>query len=297
MLDFVHHIAGRLHTFYVLGWVELLRSLAVSVSVVVVVILAELIVVSWSESSARRLCSWSRSARTDLLAFTLVVTNVSLFLGMGMFFGVTYIIQQVAEGIGASLGPLSIGSPLLAMLVYFVVIDLANYWTHRACHSVPLLWTIHRYHHSAPEMTVFTAGRDHPMERAISSVVSALPAAMMAVPAEQFFVLMLLLKAVGPLKHSNVMSNWGILGRYLIQSPAAHRIHHSLDPAHHNTNFASLFQFWDVFFGTALHPRQEETHSVRIGLVGDDGQQPPLRYIGRVFIDVGRALRRLVHHA
>lgn len=294
-MDFLQHVLARLHAFYVLGWADLLRSLALAAAVVAAVILLELLFVPWRESSLRRLLAWSVSARTDLLAFALVETNLSLFLGMAMFFGVTYVAQHQIVRVGAALGPLTIASPVLAMVVFFVVIDFANYWTHRFCHRVPLLWTIHRYHHSAPEMTVLTAGRDHPMERALASMVSALPTALLAVPAEQFFVLMLLAKAVGLLKHSNVLSNWGVVGRWLFQSPAAHRIHHSIDPAHHNTNYASLFQFWDVLFGTALHPSVAEARAVRMGVDDDDGQQPPLRYIGGVFVDVGRGLRRLLH--
>jgi sterol desaturase/sphingolipid hydroxylase (fatty acid hydroxylase superfamily) len=239
--------------------------------------------------------AWSASARTDLLAFTLVEPNVALFLGMAMFFGVTYVAQHQIVRVGATLGPLSIASPLLAIVAFFVVIDFVNYWTHRACHRVPLLWTIHRYHHSAPEMTILTAGRDHPMERAFASMMSALPVALMSVPAEQFFVLMLLAKGIGLLKHSNVTSNWGFIGRWVIQSPAAHRIHHSIDTAHHNTNFASLFQFWDVLFGTAMHPSNEQTRAVRMGVEGDDGQRAPLRYIGEVFVELGRGLRKLIH--
>ena len=289
-MDALQHIAARLHAFYVEGWADVLRSLAVAIGLVICVLLLELTFVSWRDSSLRRLMQRSATVRTDALAFFLVETNLGLFIGMAMFFGVTYLVQRQVVAIGATVGPWRIGSPWLVLVVYFVVNDLANYWTHRLCHQVPMLWHIHRYHHSAPEMTVLTAARDHPMERAFASLVSAVPAALLAVPAEQFLVLMLLAKAVGLLKHSNLMSTWGWFGRFVIQSPAAHRIHHSIDPVHHNRNFASLFQFWDVLFRTAYNPRPDEARAVRLGVEGDDGQTPALRYLMQIFVGFARFL-------
>jgi len=293
MVDFLSHIFFRLHAFYVLGWLELLHSTLIAFAVVSAVLLLELIFVPWQTSSIKRLITFSRSVQTDLLAFFLVETNISLFLGMLMFFGITYVAQHHIVRLGVTIGPLEFNSSVLAFFIFYVFIDFANYWAHRLCHQIPILWTIHRYHHSAREMTVFTAARDHPMERALSSMISALPAALIVVPADQFFIFILLIKMVGPLKHSNITSNWGLIGRYLIQSPAAHRIHHSIDPVHHNTNFASLFQFWDVLFRTAIHPSVAQIREVNIGVDTDDGQKQPLQYIGQIFIDVGSGLKRM----
>ncbi len=291
MIDFVGHVISRLHAFYVLGWFELLCSTLIAFAVILIVLLLELIFVPWKLSSIRRLIKFSRSVQTDILGFLLVETNISLFLGMVMFFGITYVVQHYFLRIGVAIGPIVFSSSVLAFVVFYIFIDLANYWTHRLCHKIPLLWTIHRYHHSAREMTVFTVARDHPMERALSSMISALPAALISVPADHFFIFILFIKSIGPLKHSNITSNWGLIGRYLIQSPGAHRIHHSINPVHHNTNFASLFQFWDILFRTAMHPSAEEIEGVRIGVESDDGQKPPLQYIGKVFVDVGCVIK------
>jgi sterol desaturase/sphingolipid hydroxylase (fatty acid hydroxylase superfamily) len=294
-MDFLGHIISRLHAFYVLGWFELLCSILVAIAVISLVLLLELISVPWEISSIRRLIKFSRSVQTDLLAFLFVETNISLFMGMVMFFGITYVLQYIFVLLGFAIGSFVFSSAVLAFATFYLFIDFANYWTHRLCHKIPLLWTIHRYHHSAREMTVFTAARDHPMERALSSMISALPATLIAVPADQFFIFILLIKAIGPLKHSNITSNWGLIGRYLLQSPAAHRIHHSINANHHNTNFASLFQFWDVIFGTSMHPSEEEAKVILIGVLNDEAQMPPLQYIINVFYDFGRALKRFKH--
>jgi sterol desaturase/sphingolipid hydroxylase (fatty acid hydroxylase superfamily) len=50
--------------------------------------------------------------------------------------------------------------------------------------------------------------------------------------------------------HSNITSSWGILGKYLLVSPAAHRLHHSINPVHFNKNYGNTFIFWDRLFGS-----------------------------------------------
>jgi sterol desaturase/sphingolipid hydroxylase (fatty acid hydroxylase superfamily) len=44
----------------------------------------------------------------------------------------------------------------------------------------------------------------------------------------------------------------------IIVTPWYHRIHHSLQPEHHNKNYAIFFPFWDVLFKTAHFARDKE---------------------------------------
>jgi sterol desaturase/sphingolipid hydroxylase (fatty acid hydroxylase superfamily) len=50
------------------------------------------------------------------------------------------------------------------------------------------------------------------------------------------------------------------LGRFRLwfMNPQYHRIHHSVQPEHINKNFADLFPFWDVLFGTVVAPGEDE---------------------------------------
>ena len=49
--------------------------------------------------------------------------------------------------------------------------------------------------------------------------------------------------------HSRINSNWGWVGRYLLQSPVHHRLHHILDATEPTGHF-SLVPLWDRVFGT-----------------------------------------------
>jgi sterol desaturase/sphingolipid hydroxylase (fatty acid hydroxylase superfamily) len=55
--------------------------------------------------------------------------------------------------------------------------------------------------------------------------------------------------------HSNAKINLGWLG-WVVVSPQFHRVHHSVDPAHADKNFAGVFSIFDYLFGTA-HPSRD----------------------------------------
>jgi sterol desaturase/sphingolipid hydroxylase (fatty acid hydroxylase superfamily) len=40
----------------------------------------------------------------------------------------------------------------LAVIAFFLVVDLGEYLFHRAQHAIPLLWALHSLHHSDPDI-------------------------------------------------------------------------------------------------------------------------------------------------
>jgi len=54
---------------------------------------------------------------------------------------------------------------------------------------------------------------------------------------------------IGFLIHSKIDSDWGWFGRYVIQSPVHHRLHHKLDMSTPTGHFG-MAPIWDRLFGT-----------------------------------------------
>jgi sterol desaturase/sphingolipid hydroxylase (fatty acid hydroxylase superfamily) len=52
--------------------------------------------------------------------------------------------------------------------------------------------------------------------------------------------------------HANIRTDLGPL-RFVLISPQAHRVHHSIQADHYDTNYGTVFAFWDYLFGTR-HP-------------------------------------------
>lgn len=212
----------------------------------------EAVVVGWSRSSARQLLfSPTASLKTDLACFFLGQAHILDIFGRIMMLGASmisgaWIHDWLKATTGLALGPAPL--PLLLQVVfYFLVYTFFDYWTHRLDHSRPF-WPLHRYHHAASDFGVITAGRQHPAAFTGLFVVN-LPMAILGAPADVMIYVNVLVVGIGFLIHSKIDANWGWVGRYVIQSPNHHRLHHKLDMSHPTGHFA-VAPIWDRLFGT-----------------------------------------------
>lgn len=167
---------------------------------------------------------------------------------------------------------------LLCSLVVFLVVDFANYLTHYLQHFVPVLWELHKVHHSATTLTPFTTERMHPLGNMFDGLVAGL---LVGVPIGLFsglfhfsFAEMLLLLAnanmigtilvLDALRHSHFPVSFGQLDRVLL-SPHMHQLHHSYRLEHWDKNFGNKLSIWDWTFGTMFAPRRDEEIPVGLG--------------------------------
>jgi sterol desaturase/sphingolipid hydroxylase (fatty acid hydroxylase superfamily) len=133
---------------------------------------------------------------------------------------------------------------------YILAIFLLDGWMyiwHRTNHAIPFLWSLHRTHHADREMDVTTAVRFHSAEVLISTGLRFLFIALLGLSLPQILLYDTLLVVVIFLHHSNInFPNW--LDNFLqifITTPALHRVHHSILTSETNSNFGSVFSFWD----------------------------------------------------
>ncbi len=62
---------------------------------------------------------------------------------------------------------------ILFTLSYFIFDDFTKYWVHRFMHKWPLLWALHKVHHSAETLNPITVYRTHPLEGVVFSIRGA----------------------------------------------------------------------------------------------------------------------------
>ena len=162
----------------------------------------------------------------------------------------------LAEHAGFLIVDRSSDIPMLVLLVLGVAIgDFVLWFSHMVRHTVSFFWRFHMIHHSQTRMSIFTASRDHPLDSLIESLIMMVPL---------FFLFPTLVEDARALTlyglgvtwfirftHSNVRTNLGPL-RYVLVTPQSHRIHHSSEPEHWNSNYANIF-CWDRLFGMQ-HP-------------------------------------------
>jgi sterol desaturase/sphingolipid hydroxylase (fatty acid hydroxylase superfamily) len=165
-----------------------------------------------------------------------------------------------------SIGSIPYAGPALEILVMIFVPllmhDMWFYWSHRLEHKVPILWEFHKLHHSDERMSTASWARDHFLQSSWRAFFSVFTLGLfldldLAQAGKAVFYSNLFLFALSMFYHSAIRVRVPGLNRLLV-TPQVHRIHHSKDPAHFNTNFADALPLFDILFGTYRHPGKEE---------------------------------------
>ena len=141
--------------------------------------------------------------------------------------------------------------PVVSFLVYLVLLDLVEYLYHRASHTFSWWWQLHALHHSQTVLAFF--------------------ALLFGVSPGQFIILVVLSQFIQSWQHANIKVHLG-KGQYLLVSPMFHRMHHAVGYGHEaigkpgvlgGCNFGVLFPWWDMFFRTAIFPKEVYPTGVR----------------------------------
>ncbi len=133
-----------------------------------------------------------------------------------------------------------------------LLLDTWTYAWHRLNHRVPFFWRFHRWHHADRAMDVTTASRFHTGEIVLSSVLRLPVLLVIGCGIGELAVYELLLFAVVQFHHANLALPEPLdrALRLLIVTPSLHKVHHSVVRAECDSNYSSLFSWWDRVFRT-----------------------------------------------
>ena len=172
-----------------------------------------------------------------------------------------------------------------------LLLDFLIYWWHRANHELPLLWRFHEVHHLDRFLDSTSALRFHFGEVLLSALARALVIVLFALPFTSVLVFEALVLIAAIFHHSNLALPSGLerrLARVII-TPSIHWVHHHAVRRDTDSNYGTIFSFWDPLFGsrsaTARRPDLE------IGVEAQAEQGLPSLLL-RPFLGVGPAARR-----
>jgi sterol desaturase/sphingolipid hydroxylase (fatty acid hydroxylase superfamily) len=139
----------------------------------------------------------------------------------------------------------------IALVVLFA--DFIAYVSHVIRHKVPVLWEFHKIHHSQEQLNYFSSVRLHPLDLIANSLIRFLPFTLleMEMAVSAFLGWVAFQRFYEMFVHSNLHMNLGPL-RFVLVTPQSHRLHHSIEPEHRDTNFGNIFSIWDFMFGTQV---------------------------------------------
>jgi sterol desaturase/sphingolipid hydroxylase (fatty acid hydroxylase superfamily) len=206
--------------------------------------------------------------------------TVNLSFAAVAFLTVSLTVRPAAEAMlgwtgdsGFGLAQLAAIPSVVRPLLAFLLMDLTFYWWHRANHRIPLLWRFHNVHHLDPDMDVSTAFRFHFGELAFSSAFRVAQIGLIGPSLGSYLFYEAVFQAGTLFQHSNLRLPIGserLLVRLLV-TPRMHGIHHSQVPGETNSNYATLFSFWDRLHRTLrLNIPQSE---IDIGIPGYAGDR------------------------
>ena len=129
----------------------------------------------------------------------------------------------------------------------FLLMDLTFYYWHRANHVVPILWRFHAAHHIDPDLDVTTGFRFHFGEVAYSTGFRVAQVAVIGVSPLLYGLYELVFQVATLFHHANLrlpLALERVLNKVIV-TPRMHGIHHSKVRRETNSNYSTVFRWWD----------------------------------------------------
>ena len=156
------------------------------------------------------------------------------------------------------------------LLVFFVVLDFVQWFTHTLLHKYSFFWQFHKVHHSVKEMGFAAHLRYHWMENILYKPLKTFAVMILfGFEPQQAYIVHFIAITIGHFNHSNIRITWGPL-KYLINNPVMHLYHHAYDlpEGKYGVNFGISLSLWDYIFKTNYIP--EDSGTIEIGFPGDE---------------------------
>tara|TARA_R110000868_G_scaffold3811_12_gene23560 strand:+ start:47501 stop:48376 length:876 start_codon:yes stop_codon:yes gene_type:complete len=156
------------------------------------------------------------------------------------------------------------------LLVFFVILDFVQWFTHILLHKYPFLWKFHQIHHSVKEMGFAAHLRYHWMENVLYKPLKTFGVMILGgFEPEQAYIVHFFAITIGHINHANIKITWGPL-KHILNNPVMHLYHHAHDlpSGKYGVNFGISLSLWDYIFKTNYIP--EDSGTIELGFEGDE---------------------------
>ncbi len=161
----------------------------------------------------------------------------------------------------------------LQLLIFFILLDFVQWFTHVLLHRFNVLWRFHKVHHSVKEMGFAAHLRYHWMENILYKPLKVFAVMLLGgFEPEQAYIVHFVAIAIGHLNHSNLKLTYGPL-KYVFNNPVMHLYHHAytLPKGSKGVNFGISLSLWDYIFKTNYIP--EDSGKIELGY-SDESKMP-----------------------
>lgn len=177
----------------------------------------------------------------------------------------------------------------LAVIIGVLLMDYAYWWWHVGLHLIPALWRFHNVHHCDLDMDVSTATRFHLGEVIFSVPFRVLTVVALGIDFWALVVFELLFESANLFEHSN----WRLpialerILNCLFVTPRMHGIHHSIVQRETNSNWGTVFCWWDQLHRTLRRDIPQDAITIGVASYRDEKELT----VGQLFVLPFRAQR------
>ncbi len=156
----------------------------------------------------------------------------------------------------------------MGLIVDVLLLDMLIYWWHRLNHEIPFLWRFHEVHHLDEFLDVSSAVRFHFGEVLLSAGARAAVIILLGIPLTSVIVFETLVILSALFHHSNLRLGERLEAAlaHVIVTPSIHWIHHHAIRKDTDSNYATIFSWWDLVFRSRSATLR--TPEMKIGVEG-----------------------------
>ncbi|MCZ4273279.1 sterol desaturase family protein [Maritalea porphyrae] len=164
----------------------------------------------------------------------------------------------------------------LEWMMAFLILDFVIWGQHWATHKIPILWRLHRVHHSDHDLDASSAIRFHPLEIVFSIFVKAAAVVILGAPAVLVVIFEGVVNGTALFNHANYkLPIWlDRIIRPVLVTPDMHRVHHSIEVGETNSNYGFALSIWDRLFNTYIDQPAAGHDKMIVGLKEYQGDGP-----------------------
>ena len=162
----------------------------------------------------------------------------------------------------------------IVIIATFLLMDYAYWWWHWANHMVPLFWRFHNVHHTDLDLDVSTAARFHFGEMLFSVGFLSLAVILFGIAPIMLLVFFITFEAATLFHHSNwrLPINLERILNLIIVTPRMHGIHHSIVQRETNSNWGTIFCWWDKLHRTLRRDIPQNAVTIGVAAYRDENE-------------------------
>ena len=205
---------------------------------------------------------WRRTIRN--IALTTISAGIVYLLLPITTVALAFLVEQQGWGLFNQL----VWPAWLEIMLSVIMLDIAIYWQHRCFHIIPVLWPIHRVHHTDIAFDVSLGLRFHPAEILLSLLYKLALIVLLGIAPLAIVIYEVMLATFALMTHANVALSprWDGWLRMLFVTPDWHRVHHSVHRDETDSNYGNILSLWDRVFASYIAQPRDGQVAMKIGL-------------------------------